>query len=204
MPLHCKPSARNARVAAARLGAHRRRCGGLALLLLAVSAVTLPVGSGAHAQTLPVPAQGLPGYIAGAQEVPDPGLVYKVVFDIASAGPADKVHPGLAAAARYLNTLAEYGVPPVRRQLTVLLHGDATQFVLRDAAFAARNHGHANPNTALIAALRQAGVVVRVCGQALLTQHIAPRDMLPALQVDLWAVSTLANLQLHGYVALTE
>lgn len=160
--------------------------------------------TGASAQSLPVPSQGLPGYVNGSQEVPDPGLVYKVAFDISSAGPIDKVHPSLARVARYLNTLAEYGVPPVRRQLTMVLHGAATQCVLSDAAFAARNHGHANPNRALIESMRQAGVVIRVSGQEMLAQHVTPRDLLPSVQVDLGSLSTLVNLQLHGYVAVGE
>ena len=175
---------------------HRSR---LALLAL------LAFGAGrALAQQLPVPAAGLPGYVTGAQEVPDPGLVYKVVFDVASTAPADKVHPNLIRAARYLNTLSEYGVPPIRRQLTIVLREGAAVCALKDAAFAARNHGHSNPNTALIAALQQAGVSVRVDGQSLLEQHINPGDLLPAVQVDLSALSTLINLQLHGYVAMGE
>lgn len=172
-----------------------------AALLLTLAPACLPP---AQAQPLPVPSQGLPGYVNGAQEVPDPGLVYKVVFDVSSAGPADKVHPSLARIGRYLNTLAEYGVPPLRRQLTLVLHGQATQFALQNAAYAARNHGHPNPNAALIDTLKQQGVVVRVCGQALIAQHIGARDILPSVQVDLWALSTLVNLQLHGYVAVGE
>jgi len=165
----------------------------------------LAAASGAAlAQQLPVPSAGLPGYVTGAREVPDPGLVYKVVFAVSSAAPADKVDPSLARVARYLNTLAEYGVPPLRRQLAIVLDGAATQLALKDAAYAARNHGHPNPDAALLAALKQAGVEVRVGAQTLLEQHIAPRDLLPAVQVDLWSLSTLANLQLHGYVAIGE
>jgi len=157
----------------------------------------------ALAQQLPVPSAGLPGSVNDAQEVPDPGLVYKVVFDISSAGPIDKVHPSLIRVARYLNTLAEYGVPPIRRQLTVLVHGGATPCVLKDAVTTARNH-HSNPDATLIAALQQAGVTVRVDGQSLLEQHVAVRDVLPAVQVELSALSTLTNLQLRGYVNVGE
>lgn len=172
--------------------------------LMLLSALLASAFLSAQGQALPVPSQGLPGYLSGAQETPDPGLVYKVVFDVSSAGPTDKVHPSLARIGRYLNTLAEYGVPPLRRQLTIVLHGQATEFVLRNTAYAARNHGHPNPNAALIDTLRQQGVIVRVCGQALIAQHITPRDILPSVQVDLWALSTLVNLQLHGYVAIGE
>jgi intracellular sulfur oxidation DsrE/DsrF family protein len=171
---------------------------------LALSTLLAAIAGSALAQQLPVPSAGLPGSVNDAQEIPDPGVVYKVVFDISSAGPADKVHPNLMRAARYLNTLAEYGVPPIRRQLTILVHGSATPCVLRDAGSAERNRGHSNPDAALIAALQQAGVTVRVDGQALLEQRIAARDVLPGVQVDLSAVSTLTNLQLHGYVVIGE
>jgi len=57
-----------------------------------------------------------------------------------------------------------------------------------------------NPNIALIHALKQAGVDVRVCGQGLLTRKIDPKQVNPDVQIDLWAMTTLVNLQLKGYV----
>jgi intracellular sulfur oxidation DsrE/DsrF family protein len=173
----------------------------IASWLLALSALGFNC---AEAQPLPVPSAGLPGYVTGAQEVPDPGLTYKVVFNLSSAGSMDKVHPTLERIARYLNALAEYGVPPNRRQLTIIVYGPATQFVLKDAAFAARNHGKHNPNAAFISQLRQAGVITRVCGQALIAQHIQPRDVLPTVELDYWALSTRVNLEQHGYVVEQE
>ena len=170
---------------------------GLALLGLALVAAA---PTRAEAQQLPLPSQGLPGFLPGMQEVPDPGLTYKVVFDMSKAGPLDRIHPTLAEAARYLNTLSTYGVPPIRRKLVIVLHGAATQFVLSNAAFAARHHGKPNPDAALITAMKNAGVDLRVCGQAVLAEHIAPKDILPAVQLDLCALSALVNLQLHGYV----
>lgn len=172
--------------------------------LSALLALSIAWSSGAGAQQLPVPSAGLPGAVAGAQEAPDPGLTYKVVFNLSSAAPVDEVHPMLLRVAKYLNTLAEYGVPPTRRQLTILVYGPATEFVLKDAAFAARNHGKHNPNAAMISTLQQAGVITRVCSQALLAQHMEPREVLPTVELDLWALSTRVNLELHGYVVEEE
>lgn len=186
--------------------AARSGCQALTALLVLPALLVLSIGwsSGARAQQLPVPAAGLPGAVAGAQEVPDPGLTYKVLFNISSAGPLDAVHPTLLRVAKYLNTLAEYGVPPTHRQLTIVIYGPATQFVLNDAAFAARNHGKHNPNAEMISKLRQAGVITRVCSQALLAQHMEPHDVLPTVELDLWALSTRVNLELHGYLVEEE
>jgi intracellular sulfur oxidation DsrE/DsrF family protein len=176
----------------------------LSLMLCLCASLGL-LGSGtARAQRLPVPSAGLPGFIAGMKEVPDPGLDYRVLFDLQSAAPATGADPRLQAVARYLNSLAEYGVPPPRRHLVVLVHGAATPLVLNDAAYAAHGGAHANPNTALIARMQAAGVQFRVCGQALLARHLTPAQLLPAVQMDLWALSTLANLQLHGYAHIDE
>ena len=57
-----------------------------------------------------------------------------------------------------------------------------------------------NPNIALIHALKQAGVDIRVCGQGLLARKIDPTQVNPDDQIDLWAMTTLVNLQLKGFV----
>jgi hypothetical protein len=159
----------------------------LALALLGSAAV--------HAERLPVPSAGLPGFIAGMKEVPDPGTDYRLLFDLHQAAPAKGVDPRLQRVARYLNSLAEYGVPPIHRNLVVLVHDAATALVLNDAA---------NPNAALIARMHAAGVQFRVCGQSLLARHLTAAQLLPGVQMDLWALSTLANLQLHGYAHIDE
>lgn len=159
---------------------------------------------GAQAQRLPVPSAGLPGFIAGMKEVPDPGTDYRVLFDLQSAAPASGVDPRLQSVARYLNSLAEYGVPPIRRHLVVLVHGAATPLLLNDAAYGVHGTAHANPNKALIARMHAAGVQFRIGGQALLARHLTAAQLLPDVQMDLWAVGTLANLQLHGYVHIDE
>ena len=56
------------------------------------------------------------------------------------------------------------------------------------------------PNIALIHALKQARVDIRVCGQGLLGRKIDSKQVNPDIQIDLWAMTTLVNLQLKGYV----
>src|ERR1035441_2297329 len=64
------------------------------------------------AQPLPIPGYEAAKELPGMKEMPDPNMTYKVVFDISKAAPkVDEVNPGLIVVARYLNTLANNGVP---------------------------------------------------------------------------------------------
>ena len=160
----------------------------------------------AHAQS----GQPLvPGYdaardVAGAKELPDPKIDYKVLFDIAQGAkaPAKDINPVLPAIARYLNTLAKYGVPADHRHIAVVFHQGGTSVVMNNETFKARNNGQDNPNLAIVHALKQAGVDFRVCGQALLANKIDPKDVNPDIQVDLWALTTMVNLQMRGYARI--
>ena len=172
----------------------------------AVLAVLMGLGGSALAQSaqiLPVPgyeaAKEPPG--GDAKEFPDPNLTYKVVFDVSKAAPKiDAVNPALETVARYLNTLAKYGVPADHRKIAVVFHQDGTEIVENNEAFKARNVGHDNPNIALIRSLKKAGVDFRVCGQAVQAKKIDPKTIQPEIELDLWALTTLVNLQLRGYV----
>ena len=158
----------------------------------------------AHAQAtqaLPVPGYEAAKDLPGEKELPDPSMMYKVVFDIGKAAPKiDAVNPGLETVARYLNTLAKNGVNVDHRKIAVVFHQGGTEIVENNDAFKARNNGHDNPNIALIQNLKKAGVDFRVCGQAVLANKIDPKTIQPEIELDLWALTTLVNLQLRGYV----
>jgi intracellular sulfur oxidation DsrE/DsrF family protein len=156
---------------------------------LAQSGASLPIPDGQVAKDIP-----------GAKELPDPSMTYRVVFDVATAAPKiDEVNPGLAGVVRFLNTLAKNGVPADHRKIAVVFHQKATDVVMNNEAFRARN-GHDNPNIALIQEMKKAGVDFRVCGQAVLANHIDPKTIMPEIELDLWALTTLVNLELRGYV----
>lgn len=156
------------------------------------------------AQNLPIPDGPVAQEIPGAKELPDPHMDYKVVFDIAKAAPKDdQVNPGLTGVVRYLNTLAANGVPAGHRKIAVVFHQDGTDVVMNNDAFKAR-YGHDNPNVALIHQMKEAGVDFRVCGQAVLAHKIDPKTINRDIELDLWALTTLVNLQLRGYVRVAE
>ena len=155
----------------------------------------------AAAQALPVPGVEAARDVPGARELPNPSIVHKVVFDMATAGPKPtEVHPMLQAVARYVNTLAKTGVPAANRKVAVVFHQGATDFIMTNDAYKARHEGQDNPNLSMMQALKKAGVDLRVCGQATLGRKIEPKDMMPEVQRDLWALTTIIALQQQGYV----
>jgi intracellular sulfur oxidation DsrE/DsrF family protein len=173
--------------------------------LVLMSLTTLILLSGpAFAQsgeTLPIPNGPVAKDIPGAKELPDPHVTYKVVFDIAgAASKIDELNPGLDVVVRYLNTLAKTGVPAEHRKIAVVFHQKSTPIVMNNEAFRARFEGHDNPNISLIQQMKKAGVDFRVCGQAVLANNIDPKTIQPEIELDLWALTTLVDLQLKGYV----
>ena len=149
----------------------------------------------------------VPGYEAatdlpGARELPDPKVDYKVVFaDGQDAKNPGDVNPMLPTIATYVNTLGKYGVPADHRHLVIMFHQRTPDIdiVMTNEAYKER-YKRDNPNIALIHALKQAGVDIRVCGQGLIGRKIESSQVNPDVQIDLWAMTTLVNLQLKGYV----
>jgi len=159
-------------------------------------------GAAVQAQTdLLVSGQPVVRDVPGATVVPDPNTEYKVVFDIITAPEnIDDINPRLVRVARYVNTLGKFGVPEENRKIAVVLHRAATPMILKNEEFKARNNGYDNPNIALIRDLAAVGVDFRVCGQAALGRNIDPADILPEIQLDLWAFTTLIDLRTQGYL----
>jgi intracellular sulfur oxidation DsrE/DsrF family protein len=173
---------------------------GLALaLMLGTAGSSWAQGS----QALPIPGVSPARDVPNAKEVPDAKTEYKVLFDVANApGKPTEVNPMLEAAARYLNTLAKVGVPAEHRKLAVIFHQGGTPAILKNDEFKKRNDGQDNPNIAIIQALKKAGVELHVCGQAVLASKIDPKDIQPEIQLDLWALTTIINMELRGYVRI--
>ncbi|MDA0994832.1 MAG: DsrE family protein [Proteobacteria bacterium] len=170
---------------------------------LAVVAVIAFAGSVEAQESPPVPGYAAAKDVPGAHVLPDPDVEHKVVFDaVIAAENIDDVNPMLVAVARYVNTLAKYGVPPENRKIAVVFHQAAGPIVMKNEVFKARNDGHDNPNVELIRNLHAAGVKLHVCGQGALARNIAPEDILPEIQLDLWALTTLIDFGQHGYVRI--
>ncbi|WP_242496029.1 DsrE family protein [Sphingobium cupriresistens] len=182
-----------------------RRETGIALVAAALATAST---TSASAQSAPDPRHpvvarfGTITPMAGAGGQPDPALTYRVVFDVTEgAEKPDQPNPGLDKVARFVNLLGSAGIRTKRGDVVAVVHGPPTVSVLGDAAYGVR-FGHDNPNTPLIAALTEAGVDIRVCGQALARQGIERQSVSANVTIDLSAMTTLATLQLKGWALI--
>ena len=174
------------------------------LIACACLAVLLPLPRiHAQSQELLIPGYPVAVDVPGARNMPDPNTTYKVLFDIgdAAAKPAD-VNPGLIGVAKYVNTLAKFGVPQDHRKIAVVFHKEALPIVVNNEAWKAAHSGADNPNIPLIQALAKAGVEFHVCGQGVERTKINPNTIQPEIQLDLWALTTMVDLEQQGYIRI--
>ena len=150
-----------------------------------------------------VPGFGAGRDLPGAHLAPDPNTEYKVVFDLTVTDEnLDDPYPFLPAIAVYMNTLQKFDVPAENRKIAIVLHQGSGLIGLKNEEFKARNDGKDNPNIELIQKLGAAGVTFHICGQGVLAREIDPEDLLPEIQVDYWALTTLIELGRQGYVKI--
>jgi intracellular sulfur oxidation DsrE/DsrF family protein len=153
------------------------------------------------AQALPISSVDSAIDFPNEHEMPDPSLTYKIVFDIGKASPKiDDVNPGLTFISRFFNTLAKGGVLADHRKFVVVFHQEGTELALNNAAYKALKDGHDNPNIAIIHSMKQAGIDFRVCGQGVMSRKIDMATINPEIQIDQWAMTTIMNLSVRGYV----
>ena len=107
----------------------------------------------------PAPHIGIAVDVPGAKELPDPKLIYKVVFDLAPAAKTpDEINPGLLTVGRFVNTLAKYGVPQDHRKFIVVFHRGSTPAILTNEEYKKRNNGVPdNPNIKIMDQLKKGG-----------------------------------------------
>jgi intracellular sulfur oxidation DsrE/DsrF family protein len=135
---------------------------------------------------------------------PTPDREYKILFDITKAAEApDQINRGLEHIARLINLFALAKVPPEKLRIVAVLHGSATVASL-DNRYYREKHRLDNPNKKLIEALKRAGVVIYVCGQALAHSGFAPAWVNREITVALAALTVLPVYQLDGYALIPK
>ena len=130
---------------------------------------------------------------------PDRSRTYKIVFTLTrGAASPDSVNPGLERVARSVNLYAVAGVPLSHLKFVAVAAGEATVLALDDAHYRAKfNTG--NPNLALIALLRAAGVDIAVCGQAIAESKLDYTWVDKSVTLAQSALTTVTTLEQQGY-----
>lgn len=170
------------------------------IVMLAAIVLFSPVFA---ADELPISGYNASRDYPGAQLTPDPDTEYKVVFDfVVTDDNLDDPYPMLPLVARYVNTLANLGVPKENRKISIVMHQGSGLIGLRNEEFKARHDGKDNPNIDLIQQLHAAGVTFHLCGQGVLSRNVEESDLLKEIQVDYWALTTLIELGRQGYVKI--
>ena len=161
------------------------------------------LSASAFAQDLPIPGVSPGRDVPDAHLSPDPDTEYKVVFDfVMNDDNLDDPYPMLPLVARYVNTLANMGVPKENRKISIVMHRGSGLIGLNNDEFRARHDGKDNPNIELINQLHAAGVTFHLCGQGMISRGLEKSDLLDAIQVDYWALTTLIELGRQGYVKI--
>jgi len=155
--------------------------------------------------TRAVPSAPVMQDIPDAHEKPDPGLHYKLVFDVQTMGDSsDDASPALRTIGAVLNTYRKFGVPSDHIQATAVFHGKTILLVTTDQTYQHRSGTPKNPNAALLHELASAGVDLVICGQSARSQHYTNADILPFVTTNLSATVTFINLQTRGFIKITE
>lgn len=141
---------------------------------------------------------GFGGVLPRPTAVEQPRAGAKVVFDITANTTATQVNPGLDRIARLLNLYGAAGLKASEIQITAVLHGEATFAALADSEFSDRLGARENPNLELIKALRQAGVEVLVCGQALNYKQVPDAAVDSMIPIASSAMNVVVNRQQQG------
>lgn len=143
------------------------------------------------------------GVVAWQKASEQPRAGAKVVFDSMAETKPSEVNKGLDRVARLLNLYGAANLTAKDVKIAIVLHGEATKSVLRDAAYKMRFGVEHNPNLALIRDLRKAGVEVFVCGQALNYKGYTESEVADMIPVASAALTVLINKQMSGFTYIT-
>jgi intracellular sulfur oxidation DsrE/DsrF family protein len=132
----------------------------------------------------------------------DPATHYKVSIDIGDTAefPGD-LNRKLVSSARFLNMHAQTGIPEDNIDFAIIVHGKAAQDLLKNDAYEKR-FNTANPNTALLEQLHDAGAKIYVCSQTALFRGMDPEEFHPAVTMAMSAMTSHVRLQQEGYTLI--
>ena len=149
----------------------------------------------------------IPGYgkmhdLPDAHYRPDQAKTYKIVFGLTKGATApDKPNPSLDHVARTVNLYVAAGVPLSNLKFVAVASGEATNIALDNEHYKAEL-GVDNPNLPLIKLLRDHGVDVAVCGQAVAEHKYEYAWIDTSVTLSLSALTTITTLEAEGYALM--
>lgn len=162
--------------------------------------------SGAHWPAPQPPIiPGIDGYvpIPGAAVIADKTTIYRAVWDVTKRAKAPaELAPGVLQAADTVGTLTATGAPGAHIRFVLVFHGGGLDAILTDAAYRAK-YGVANPNLAVLKALKARGAELYVCGQNLAGDDVDPATLTPLVTVAADALVVLVTYQDRGYALMS-
>ena len=179
----------------------------VAMLLLAA---VLPAQALPAAETAKPPAaEWVTPVVAGYGKVhprpdaavqPDPAADYRIFVRVTDDGKHPRELMGaLDRLARLVNLMGVAKVPPSHVHIVELLDEHAVLAAATDATYRRYTKVRKNPNLAIVHALRQAGVELLVCGQALAMQKLPDTAVVPDATITLSALTDVAVYGQKGY-----
>lgn len=126
---------------------------------------------------------------------------YKAVYDIHEGTLAAGISKGLYYARGLLEAFGKQGVKLNQLDIHLVLHGDAAQFLLTDAAYqkAVDDPFAVNLNANITQDLLDRGVSVEICHSVMKSKGWKPADILPGVTIVHDGYTRLIKLQNDGY-----
>ena len=124
---------------------------------------------------------------------------FKVAFDVAKAAKPGEVNRKFESLARFINMHVANGVKQENLSLALVVHGSATEEMLKNDLFKQQRKGQLNGNEALLTALMKRGVEVIVCGQSAAAHGVEKNALIEGVKMDLSAMTAHARLAKRGY-----
>jgi intracellular sulfur oxidation DsrE/DsrF family protein len=133
---------------------------------------------------------------------PQPQEVYSVVFSVTKAAETPtEINPALRHVARMVNLYVSAGVPLSHLRFVAVIYDNAIDATLDDEHYR-QKYGVDNPNLSLIRTLRNGGIDVAACGQALLRNQERDDWIAPEVTLALSGMTTITDLEHQGYVLM--
>ena len=130
---------------------------------------------------------------------PDPAADYKVIVDVVRGNKDPHAVLGsLQRLARTVNVMGSAGVPPSHVHIVAVIEGQASFAAASNAQYR-KLFKTDNPNLPILHALKQAGVQLLVCSQALAENGLTDQDVGPDITVSLSALSDFVVYGQLGY-----